>query len=97
MARKGSCHCGKIAYEVEGDFSEILARIRLGQVGRGAAPLRLAEGEGLVLSWGPREYRPNLGKLDGTRVIVIGDALTPGKTREAIESAYRTAFFESTS
>ena len=24
MAHKGSCHCGKIAYEVEGDFNEVL-------------------------------------------------------------------------
>lgn len=24
MAHKGSCHCGKIAYEVEGDFNEVM-------------------------------------------------------------------------
>jgi hypothetical protein len=24
MAHKGSCHCGRIAFEVEGDFSEVL-------------------------------------------------------------------------
>jgi 2,4-dienoyl-CoA reductase-like NADH-dependent reductase (Old Yellow Enzyme family) len=44
-----------------------------------------------------RRAVPKLGKLVGTRVTVIGDALAPGKTREAIESAYKTAFFESTS
>lgn len=39
---------------------------------------------------------PKLDRLDGARVTVTGDALAPGKTREAIESAYRAAFFEST-
>ena len=24
MAHEGSCHCGKIAYQVEGDFNEVL-------------------------------------------------------------------------
>ena len=24
MAHKGSCHCGKIAFEVEGDFNEVM-------------------------------------------------------------------------
>ena len=24
MAHKGSCHCGKIAFEVEGDFNEVI-------------------------------------------------------------------------
>jgi hypothetical protein len=24
MARKGSCHCGRIAYEVEGDLSQVI-------------------------------------------------------------------------
>jgi dimethylglycine catabolism A len=35
---------------------------------------------------------PKAGKLDAKPVTVIGDAAAPGKTREAIESAYRAAF-----
>jgi NADPH-dependent 2,4-dienoyl-CoA reductase/sulfur reductase-like enzyme len=34
---------------------------------------------------------PKLGKLSGDKVQVIGDAAAPGKTREAIESAFNAA------
>jgi 2,4-dienoyl-CoA reductase-like NADH-dependent reductase (Old Yellow Enzyme family) len=34
---------------------------------------------------------PKLGKLSGDKVQVIGDAAVPGKTREAIESAFNAA------
>ncbi|HYC44186.1 MAG TPA: NAD(P)-binding protein [Burkholderiales bacterium] len=39
-----------------------------------------------------RSARPKLGKLDGKPLVVIGDAAAPGKTREAIQSAYDAAF-----
>ena len=39
-----------------------------------------------------RSVVPNLGKLDGNRLLVIGDAARPGKTREAVESAFNAAF-----
>ena len=35
--------------------------------------------------------RPRLGKLKPDNVVVIGDAASPGKTRDAIESAFRAA------
>lgn len=35
--------------------------------------------------------RPKLGKLKPENVVVIGDAASPGKTRDAIESAYKAA------
>jgi hypothetical protein len=34
---------------------------------------------------------PKLGKLSDEKVQVIGDAAAPGKTREAIESAFNAA------
>ena len=34
---------------------------------------------------------PKLGKLPGNKIQVIGDAAAPGKTREAIESAFNAA------
>jgi 2,4-dienoyl-CoA reductase-like NADH-dependent reductase (Old Yellow Enzyme family) len=34
---------------------------------------------------------PGLEKLDGKNVLIIGDATSPGKTRDAIESAYKAA------
>ncbi len=37
---------------------------------------------------------PNLTQPNGKQVVIIGDAATPGKTREAIESAYKAAFFK---
>jgi 2,4-dienoyl-CoA reductase-like NADH-dependent reductase (Old Yellow Enzyme family) len=40
-----------------------------------------------------RSAIPKLGKLEGDRVIVIGDAVRPGKTREAVESAFKAALF----
>jgi len=38
-----------------------------------------------------RSAVPKLGKLDPGRVMVIGDAAAPGKTRDAIESAFKAA------
>jgi dimethylglycine catabolism A len=38
-----------------------------------------------------RSAIPKLGKLEGDRVIVMGDAVRPGKTREAVESAFKAA------
>jgi NADPH-dependent 2,4-dienoyl-CoA reductase/sulfur reductase-like enzyme len=38
-----------------------------------------------------RSAIPKVGKLEGDRVIVIGDAARPGKTREAVESAFKAA------
>lgn len=38
-----------------------------------------------------KSARPKLGKLNGKHVVVIGDARTPGKTRDAIESAFEAA------
>jgi threonine dehydrogenase-like Zn-dependent dehydrogenase len=40
-----------------------------------------------------RSTVPDLGKLDGKPVAVIGDAAAPGKTRDAVESAFRAALF----
>jgi phytoene dehydrogenase-like protein len=40
-----------------------------------------------------RSAVPRLGKLEPHRVFVIGDAAAPGKTREAIESAAKAAYF----
>jgi len=38
-----------------------------------------------------RSTLPGMGNMSGKEVLVIGDALSPGKTREAIASAYRAA------
>ena len=38
-----------------------------------------------------RSTRPGMENMGGMEVLVIGDALSPGKTREAIASAYRAA------
>jgi 2,4-dienoyl-CoA reductase-like NADH-dependent reductase (Old Yellow Enzyme family) len=38
-----------------------------------------------------KSIRPRLGKLDGKPVLVIGDAASPGKTRDAIQSAFKAA------
>jgi hypothetical protein len=38
-----------------------------------------------------RSAMPKLGKLDGKPLMVIGDAATPGKTRDAIDSAFKAA------
>jgi 2,4-dienoyl-CoA reductase-like NADH-dependent reductase (Old Yellow Enzyme family) len=40
---------------------------------------------------------PKLGKLTAENVQIIGDAAAPGKTREAIESAFNAAFLRSPS
>ncbi len=40
---------------------------------------------------------PKLGKLPADKVQVIGDAASPGKTREAIESAFNAALLPSRS
>ena len=39
---------------------------------------------------------PKPDKLDPARVVIIGDAARPGKTREAVESAFRAALFTAT-
>lgn len=39
-----------------------------------------------------RSVLPKLGKLDGKPVVVIGDAAAPGKTRDAIQSAFKAAY-----
>ena len=39
-----------------------------------------------------RSVLPRLGKLDGKPVVVIGDAAAPGKTRDAIQSAFKAAY-----
>src|SRR4029078_7790685 len=38
-----------------------------------------------------RSVLPHLGKLHDHHVTVIGDAASPGKTREAVESAFKAA------
>lgn len=38
-----------------------------------------------------KSARPKLGKLKPENVVVIGDAASPGKTRDAIESAFKAA------
>jgi 2,4-dienoyl-CoA reductase-like NADH-dependent reductase (Old Yellow Enzyme family) len=38
-----------------------------------------------------RSTRPGMEDMNGKDVLIIGDALAPGKTREAIASAYRAA------
>jgi len=38
-----------------------------------------------------RSARPKLGKLNPANVVAIGDAASPGKTRDAIESAFKAA------
>jgi 2,4-dienoyl-CoA reductase-like NADH-dependent reductase (Old Yellow Enzyme family) len=40
-----------------------------------------------------RSTVPDLGNLDGKPIAVIGDAASPGKTRDAIESAFKAALF----
>jgi len=40
-----------------------------------------------------RSVLPKLGKLDANRITIIGDAAAPGKTREAVESAFKAALF----
>ena len=44
-----------------------------------------------------RSTVPDLGTLDGKPVAVIGDAAVPGKTRDAVESAFKAALFSAQS
>ena len=70
-----------------------LLRLRVGKT----ALARRAFSSARVRDWfyydARRSVVPNLGKLDGGQVLVIGDAARPGKTREAVESAFKAAFF----
>jgi 2,4-dienoyl-CoA reductase-like NADH-dependent reductase (Old Yellow Enzyme family) len=70
-----------------------LLRLRVGKT----ALARRAFSSARVRDWFYYEARrsavPNLGKLDRDQVLVIGDAVRPGKTREAVESAFKAAFF----
>jgi hypothetical protein len=34
---------------------------------------------------------PALGNMEGGQIQIIGDAATPGKTREAVASAFKAA------
>ena len=44
-----------------------------------------------------RSTVPDLGKLDGKAIAVIGDAAVPGKTRDAVESAFKAALLSAQS
>ena len=44
---------------------------------------------------GRRSITPKLGKIGEKHIDIIGDALAPGKTREATASAFKAAFFKS--
>jgi 2,4-dienoyl-CoA reductase-like NADH-dependent reductase (Old Yellow Enzyme family) len=70
-----------------------LLRLRLGK----SALARRLFSSARVKDWFYHDARrsviPKLGKLDGDRVIIIGDAVRPGKTREAVESAFKAALF----
>ena len=72
--------------------------IKLLQAGLGKSALaRRVFESARVRNWFYHEARRsapvNLGKLEKTRVLVIGDAAAPGRTREAVDSAFKAAFF----
>jgi hypothetical protein len=72
--------------------------IKLLQAGLGKSALaRRVFESARVRNWFYHEARRsapvNLGKLEKARVLVIGDAAAPGRTREAVDSAFKAAFF----
>jgi 2,4-dienoyl-CoA reductase-like NADH-dependent reductase (Old Yellow Enzyme family) len=71
---------------------------RLLESGRGKSKLsRRVFASARVRDWfyyeARQSTRPKLGKLDAKDIVIIGDAATPGKTRDATLSAFKAALF----
>lgn len=77
-------------------LTRVVLKLLQARFGKSALARRLFKSE-RVRHWfyykGRRSVLPNLGKLEQRRIVVIGDAAAPGKTREAVESAFKAALF----
>jgi glycine/D-amino acid oxidase-like deaminating enzyme len=77
-------------------LTRLVLKLLQARFGKSALARRLFKSE-RVRNWfyynGRRSVLPNLAKLEKRRIVVIGDAAAPGKTREAVESAFKAALF----
>jgi NADPH-dependent 2,4-dienoyl-CoA reductase/sulfur reductase-like enzyme len=77
-------------------FTPMFLRLLRAGLGKSALARRLFN-SARVKDWfyyaARRSTRPNLDKLESRRVVVIGDAAVPGKTRDAVESAFKAALW----